>query len=93
MHLTAEQRETLDRMADHFLIGSHADSLRAALADLDAAHAVLRTIEWCVMGEDDDGRHGPRCVVCDRHESDSHAPDCRLATVLAAAGRSRHDQR
>ncbi len=44
MTLTPEQREALDRMADHFLIGSHADALRAALADLDAATAALRPV-------------------------------------------------
>jgi hypothetical protein len=50
----------------------------AAEASLREAREVLREVEW--------DRYDSRCPCCDRGPRE-HAPDCRLAAVLAGSGR------
>ncbi len=86
MTTTYAQRALLEYMAEHAPNRYDRESIAAALADLDEARAVLRTLEWCVMGDDDDGQQGARCPVCDEHEHHGHGSRCRLGAILAADG-------
>ncbi len=86
MTMTYAQKALLEYMAEHATDRYDRESIAAALADLDVCRAVLRSLEWCVMYEDDAPIEGFRCAACDKSESDGHARDCRLAAVLAAAG-------